>query len=60
MDNNNMNTIKTHVGNRSLVTITKTIDGKIHKRTYKGYKLNDVPQERTHWFNYKGLTFVIS
>jgi uncharacterized protein (DUF3820 family) len=59
MDNINMNTIKTHTGNRSLVTITKTINGEVQKQTYKGYKLNDVPYERTQWFNYKGLTFVI-
>ena len=55
-----MNTIKTHTGQRDLVTITKTINGEVQKQTYKGYKLNDVPYERTHWFNYKGLTFVIN
>ena len=46
-----MNTIKTHIADRSKVTITKQINGEIHKRTYKGYKLNEVPYERTHWFN---------
>jgi len=55
-----MNTIKIHTGQRDLVTITKTINGEVQKQTYKGYKLNDVPYERTQWFNYKGLTFVIN
>ena len=60
MDNNNMNTIKTHTADRKKVTITKTINGKVHKRTYKGVTLNNIPEECNHWFNYKGLTFVIS
>ena len=61
-----MKTIKTHTADRTKVTITKTINFEkigeqvIEKRTYKGYKLNDAPYERNHWFNYKGLTFIIS
>ena len=55
-----MNKIKTHTADRKKVTITKTIDGQIEKRTYKGYTISDTPNEFNHWFNYKGLTFVIS
>ncbi len=60
MDNNNMNKIKTHTANRKKVTITKTINGEVHKRTYKGVTINNIPDEYNHWFNYKGLTFIIS
>ena len=55
-----MNTIKTHAADRKKVTITKTINGQIEKRTYKGVTINNIPDECNHWFNYKGLTFVIS
>jgi|TARA_B100001540_G_scaffold275503_1_gene261723 uncharacterized protein (DUF3820 family) len=55
-----MNTIKTHTADRKKVTITKTINGQIEKRTYKGVTINNTPEEYNHWFNYKGLTFVIS
>ena len=55
-----MNTIKTHTADRKKVTITKTINGQIEKRTYKGVTINNVPSEYNHWFNYKGLTFIIS
>ena len=60
MDNNNMNTIKTHTGQRDKVTISKEIDGEIPRQTYKGVTINNVPLEYNHWFNYKGLTFIIS
>tara|TARA_Y100000589_G_scaffold140596_1_gene134312 strand:+ start:2654 stop:2836 length:183 start_codon:yes stop_codon:yes gene_type:complete len=60
MDNNNMNKIKTHTADRKKVTITKTINGQVEKRTYKGVTINNIPDEYNHWFNYKGLTFVIS
>jgi hypothetical protein len=60
MDNNNMNTIKTHPGQRDKVTISKKINGKTEKRTYKGVTINNVPLEYNRWFNYKGLTFIIS
>ena len=59
-DNIYMNTIKTHTANRKKVTITKTINGQIEKRTYRGVTINNTPEEYNHWFNYKGLTFVIS
>ena len=26
----------------------------------KGVTINNIPDEYNHWFNYKGLTFVIS
>ncbi len=55
-----MNTIKTHAADRRKVTITKTINGQIEKRTYKGVTINNVPEEYNHWFNYKGLSFIIS
>jgi len=55
-----MNTIKTHTSDRTKVTITKEINGKIHKRIYKGVTINNIPSDYNHWFNYKGLTFVIS
>ena len=55
-----MNTIKTHPGQRDKVTISKKINGKTEKRTYKGVTINNVPLEYNHWFNYKGLTFIIS
>ena len=54
------NTIKTHTADRSKVTLTKVIDGKKEKRTYKGYTISNIPDECNHWFNYKGLTFVIN
>ncbi len=60
MDNDNINKIKTHVGQRNKVTITKTINGEVHKKTYKGVTINNIPAEYNHWFNYKGLTFIIS
>ena len=55
-----MNTIKTHTADRKKVTITKIIDGQVEKRTYKGVTINNVPEEYNRWFNYKGLTFIIS
>ena len=61
-----MNKIKTHTADRKKVTITKTLNFEnigevvIEKKTYKGYTISDTPNEFTHWFNYKGLTFVIS
>ena len=58
MDNINMNTIKTQISDRSKVTITREIDGKIEKTTYKGVTLSNVPSEYTKWFTYKGLTFI--
>lgn len=61
-----MNKIKTHTADRKKVTITKTLNFEnigevvIEKKTYKGYTISDTPNEFNHWFNYKGLTFVIS
>ena len=55
-----MNTIKTNPHDRKKVTITKVIDGKVEKRTYKGYTISNIPDECNSWFNYKGLTFVLN
>ena len=55
-----MNTIKTHPADRSKVVITKTINGDTQKRIYKGYTIGNIPNEFTHWFNYKGLTYIIN
>lgn len=55
-----MNTIKTNPHDRKKVTITKVINGKVEKRTYKGYTISNIPEECNHWFNYKGLTFVLN
>jgi len=55
-----MNTIKTNQYDRKKVTVTKIINGKKEKRTYKGYTISNIPEECNHWFNYKGLTFVIN
>ena len=52
--------IRDSKADRKKVTITKTINGQIEKRTYKGVTINNTPEEYNHWFNYKGLTFVIS
>ena len=60
IDNIHMNTIKTHTADRKKVTITKTINGQVEKRTYKGVTISNIHDECNHWFNYKGLTFVIS
>ena len=45
-----MKTIKFYPSDRSLIKL----DGKI----YRGYTINNIPDEYTSWFNYKGLTFV--
>jgi len=55
-----MNTIKIHRNDKTKVTLTKEIDGIFHSKTYKGVTLNNIPSEYNHWFNYRGLTFVIS
>ena len=55
-----MNTIKTHKSNNTKITITKVINGEKYKETYKGYTIGDIPNEYNHWFNYKGLTYIIS
>jgi len=66
MDNINMNTIKTHPSDRNKVTITKSLNFEkigeviIEKRTYKGYTIGNIPNDFTHWFNYKGLTYIIN
>ena len=60
MDNINMNTIKTHPSDRSKVVITKTINGDTQKRIYKCYTIGNIPNDFTHWFNYKGLTYIIN
>ncbi len=54
----NINTIKTNINNRKKVTLTKVVDGEITKQTYKGVTLNNIPEEYSKWFNYKGLTFI--
>ena len=53
-----MNTIKTHPSDRKKVTITRFVDGRPHKTIYKGITLDQVPEEYTNWFTYKGLTFI--
>ncbi|MCP4971146.1 MAG: hypothetical protein GY932_11180 [Arcobacter sp.] len=53
-----MNTIKTHTANRKKVTITRFINGRPEKTIYKGITLDQVPEEYTKWFTYKGLTFI--
>ena len=53
-----MNTIKTHKNDRKKVTITRFVNGKPERTTYKGVTLSNLPSEYTEWFNYKGLTFV--
>ncbi len=60
MDNINMNTIKRHAGDKTKITVNKEIDGKIQRRVYKGYTISNIPEECNHWFNYKGLTYVIN
>lgn len=52
MDNNNMKTIKFYPSDRSLIKL----DGQM----LKGYTINNIPDEYTSWFNYKGLTYVTS
>jgi len=48
MDNNNMKTIKFYPSDRSLIQLLK------------GYTINNIPDEYTSWFNYKGLTYITS
>ena len=60
IDNINMNTIKRHAGDKSKITVTKEIDGEVYKKVYKGYTISNIPEECNHWFNYKGLTYVIN
>jgi hypothetical protein len=45
-----MKTIKFYPSDRSKIKL----DGKL----YKGYTINNIPDDLTSWFNYKGLTFV--
>ncbi len=52
MDNNNMKQIKFYPSDRSKIKI----DGKI----YKGYTIDNIPEECNSWFNYRGLTFVVN
>jgi len=52
MDNNNMKTIKFYPSDRSLIRL----DGQM----LKGYTINNIPDEYTSWFNYKGLTYITS
>jgi len=35
-------------------------DGGKQQVEYKGVMIGDIPNEYNHWFNYKGLTYIIS
>ena len=35
-------------------------DGSKQRVEYKGVLIGDIPNEYNHWFNYKGLTYIIS
>ena len=35
-------------------------DGSKIQATIKGVMIGDIPNEYNHWFNYKGLTYIIS
>ena len=52
MDNNKMKTIKFYNSDRALIKL----DGKF----YRGLTINNIPDEYTSWFNYKGLTYITS
>lgn len=54
-----MNTIRTHPSDKRKITITRIIDNKKIKTTYKGVTLDNIPEKYTKWFTYKGLTFII-
>ena len=45
--------------NSKTVRFTKNINGEKISQTYKGVMIGDIPNEYNHWFNYKGLTYVI-
>ena len=47
-----MKTIKFYPSDRSLINL----DGKL----LKGYTINNIPDDYTSWFNYKGLTYITS
>ena len=47
-------------GDKTKITVTKEIDGEVYKKVYKGYTISNIPEECNHWFNYKGLTYVIN
>ena len=51
-DNINMKTIKFYPSDRPLIRL----DGKL----YKGLTINNIPDEYTSWFNYKGFTYITS
>ena len=47
-----MKTIKFYPSDRSLIRL----DGQM----LKGYTINNIPDDYTSWFNYKGLTYITS
>jgi len=45
-----MKTIKFYPSDRSLI--------KLDDKLYRGVTINNIPDEYTGWFNYKGLTYI--
>ena len=54
-----MNTLK-RVNNKVLRLSRQSLDGTRHQVEYTGCLIGDVPNQYNQWFNYKGLTYIIS
>jgi len=55
----NMNTIK-RLNSKTLRFTRHQQDGSKITAEIKGVMIGDIPNEYNHWFNYKGLTYIIS
>ena len=54
-----MNTLKRI--NSKVIRLSKQLsDGTRQQVEYKGCLIGDIPNQYNHWFNYKGLTYIIS
>ena len=54
-----MNTLK-RINNKVLRLSRQSLDGTRHQIEYTGCLIGDVPNQYNQWFNYKGLTYIIS
>ena len=57
--NNKMKTFK-RLSSTKLRFTRHQEDGSKQQVEYKGVMIGDIPNEYNHWFNYKGLTYIIS
>ena len=54
-----MNTLK-RINSKVVRLSRQQSDGTRQQVEYKGCLIGDIPNQYNHWFNYKGLTYIIS